>query len=93
MSLTLVFLLAVQVPPTAPTPVVVTGTEQAKPKKPKALCKMMEITGSHTRHRVCQDANGYFDPGPGISNTGAAGLRATHQNGVSGKPMGTVPSG
>lgn len=93
MSLMFVMLLALQAPASAQPPVVVTGGEQAKPKKPKEFCKMMEVTGSHTRHRVCHDANGYYDPMPGVSDGAGTNLRSTHDNGVSGHPMGTIPSG
>ena len=86
-------LLAGQAPPaTQPPPVVVTG-DQAKPKKPKQLCVMMEVTGSRARHRVCKDANGYFDPVPGVSNYGGSRFKETHDNGVSGQPKASVPSG
>jgi hypothetical protein len=92
MLLLLAALLAAQTPPATQPPVVVTG-DQAKPKKPKQLCQMMEITGSRARHRVCHDANGYFDPVPGVSNYGGSRFKETHDNGVSGQPMGSVPSG
>jgi hypothetical protein len=54
---------------------------------------MMEVTGSRARHRVCKDANGYFDPVPGVSNYGGSRFKETHDNGVSGQPKATVPSG
>jgi hypothetical protein len=40
----------------------------AKPK-PKQVCEYLEITGSRAKRRVCRDADGNLDLGPGISNS------------------------
>ena len=36
-------------------------------KKPKEKCEYMEVTGSHTRQRVCRDEYGYSNVGPNVS--------------------------
>ena len=38
-------------------------------KKSKQVCQMVEVTGSRARKRVCRDANGRLDLGPGVSDT------------------------
>ena len=40
----------------------------AKKKKPKQICEEMEITGSRSPRRVCRDADGNLDLGPGITS-------------------------
>jgi hypothetical protein len=92
MSLMFVILLAIQAPAVAQPPVVVTGNAvSAKPEKPKLVCRMMEVTGSHARHRICQDADGNYDPmtGPGVGQ-----FKPVNADGVSGlKPARSIPSG
>lgn len=57
----LLILLAAQVA-TAP------AMPQAVPAKPKQVCQMMEVTGSRSKKRVCRDANGRLDLGPGVKD-------------------------
>jgi hypothetical protein len=37
--------------------------------KPKQVCEYLEITGSRAKRRVCRDADGNLDLGPGVSNS------------------------
>jgi hypothetical protein len=39
-------------------------------KKPKQICEYMEVTGSRSKKRVCRDAEGNLNLGPGISSGG-----------------------
>jgi hypothetical protein len=48
-------------PPAAPV---------AKKQKPAQICELIEITGSRSKRRVCRDASGNLDLGPGVSNSG-----------------------
>lgn len=41
---------------------------QAAAAKPKKVCQMMEVTGSRSKKRVCRDANGRLDLGPGVKD-------------------------
>ena len=38
----------------------------AQKKKPQQICEMVEVTGSRARKRVCRDASGRLDLGPGV---------------------------
>ena len=40
-----------------------------KKKKPPQVCEYLEITGSRSKRRVCRDADGSLDLGPGVSNS------------------------
>jgi hypothetical protein len=51
-------------PPAAPVAPV------AKKQKPAQICELIEITGSRSKRRVCRDASGNLDLGPGVSNSG-----------------------
>ena len=42
---------------------------QAAPKKKQQVCEYLELTGSRSRRRVCRDANGDLDLGPGVSHS------------------------
>ena len=42
----------------------------AKKQKPAQVCEYIEITGSRSKRRVCRDASGNLDLGPGVSNSG-----------------------
>ena len=60
--------------PAAAQPVQSVQTVQpAKPAaakaKPKQVCENLEITGSRAKRRVCRDADGNLDLGPGVSNS------------------------
>lgn len=41
----------------------------AQKKKPQQICEMIEITGSRSKKRVCRDAEGDLDLGPGVSSS------------------------
>ena len=58
---------------------------QAATAKPKQICQMMEVTGSRGKKRVCRDANGRLDLGPGVKD--ATG-DATRQDGSTGASNG-----
>jgi hypothetical protein len=48
------------------------ATQPAQPtdaKKAKQVCQYMEVTGSRSKKRVCRDADGNLDLGPGVSNS------------------------
>ena len=51
---------------------------------------MVEVTGSRARKRVCRDADGRLDLGPGVSNTvdGGKGKFWQRSVGHSGGPGG-----
>ena len=56
----------------------VPATTQAPAAKPKQVCEMREVTGSRSKKRVCRDASGRLDLGPGIKDgTGDISSRAT----------------
>ena len=59
-------------------------------KKPQQVCQMVEVTGSRARKRVCRDADGRLDLGPGVSNTvdGGKGKFWQRPVGHSGGPGG-----
>jgi len=40
----------------------------AQKKTAKQVCKVIEVTGSRMRRRVCQDEFGKFDLGPGVTD-------------------------
>lgn len=50
-------------------PIEVTQKKQSKQK-----CEYMEVTGSHTRQRICRDEFGNLDLGPNVTNSVAAGV-------------------
>ncbi len=43
--------------------------QAVKKKKPPQVCEYLEITGSRSKRRVCRDADGSLDLGPGVSNS------------------------
>ena len=52
----------------------------AKQQKPKQVCEYIEVTGSRSKRRVCRDAEGHLDLGPGVRSGGggpASGARAS----------------
>ena len=64
-------LLLVQAPAATPAsqqPIDVNGQ-----KKAKQICKVIEVTGSRMRQRVCKKEGGDFDLGPNVSG-GAPGM-------------------
>jgi hypothetical protein len=46
------------------------ATPPAPAAKPKQICEMREVTGSRSKKRVCRDATGRLDLGPGIKDGG-----------------------
>ena len=65
-------LLLVQAPPAAPAsqqPIDVNGQ-----KKSKEVCKVIEVTGSRMRQRVCKKEGGDFDLGPNVTDATAPGM-------------------
>ena len=44
------------------------ATPQASTAKPQKICEMREVTGSRSKKRVCRDASGRLDLGPGIKD-------------------------
>ena len=58
---------------------------QAATAKPKKICEMMEVTGSRAKKRVCRDADGRLDLGPGVRD--ATG-DAQRQDGATGASTG-----
>ena len=42
---------------------------QAAAAKPKKICEMREVTGSRSKKRVCRDADGRLDLGPGVKDS------------------------
>ena len=46
----------------------VPATPQAPAAKPAKVCEMREVTGSRSKKRVCRDASGRLDLGPGVKD-------------------------
>ncbi len=44
------------------------ATSPAPAAKPAKICEMREVTGSRSKKRVCRDASGRLDLGPGIKD-------------------------
>jgi hypothetical protein len=69
MSLILLAAMMAQAPaavePVAPA---VPTASTAKKEKPKQICELIEITGSRAKRRVCRDADGDLDLGPGVQS-------------------------
>ena len=64
-------LMLAQTPPAAQPAQSTEPIEVTQKKKPKQVCKVIEITGSRMRQRVCQDQFGKFDLGPGVTDAAA----------------------
>ena len=69
---------------TVPAPV---ATPAIKKQKPAQVCEYIEITGSRSKRRVCRDAEGNLDLGPGVSNN-AFGKGTLHQESGAPAPAG-----
>jgi hypothetical protein len=67
---------AAQAAPSQPT--------HAKAQKPPQVCEYMEITGSRSKRRVCRDASGDLDLGPGVSHSAFGKGQVDQQQGLSG---------
>ena len=44
------------------------ATPAAPTAKPAKVCEMREVTGSRSKKRVCRDASGRLDLGPGVKD-------------------------
>lgn len=76
--------IPVQAPAAAPAPV----QSPVKVKKPKANCTWIDVTGSHSRQRVCAGDDPNLALSPGLSHS-TTGLRDSHQSaGVDGSRGG-----
>ena len=64
-----------------------TGAPAAQKKNPQQICEMVEVTGSRARKRVCRDASGRLDLGPGVSDMSSQGTQQ-RQNYLSNQPAG-----
>ena len=58
----------------------------AKKQKPAQVCEYIEVTGSRSKRRVCRDASGYLDLGPGVSSSAFGKERSTQPNIATGGP-------
>jgi hypothetical protein len=58
-------------------------------KKPKQVCELMEVTGSRSKKRVCRDASGQLDLGPGVSNSAFGKTKSNQQGTATGGPGGS----
>lgn len=53
--------------------------QAAKKQKPAQVCELIEVTGSRSKRRVCRDASGNLDLGPGI-HSGSFGQDSSRQD-------------
>lgn len=65
MSLMIVAAMMMAQAPAAAEPVA-PAVPAAKKQKSRQVCESIEVTGSRSKRRVCRDANGDLDLGPGI---------------------------
>ena len=65
MSLMILAAMMMAQAPAAAQPVA-PAAPAAKKAKPPQVCEYIEITGSRSKRRVCRDADGDFDLGPGV---------------------------
>ena len=61
-------------------------------KETKQVCKLMEVTGSHTRQRVCRNEFGELDLAPNVKNAASNpgmihGTPGAAKGGVGGVPQ------
>jgi hypothetical protein len=76
--LSIVALMMAQAPVAAqPAP-----AEPATAKKQKApqVCEYLEVTGSRSKRRVCRDASGNLDLGPGVHGGSIGGAKIGDQS-------------
>lgn len=66
------------------------GTKVKQQKAPQ-VCEYLEVTGSRSKRRVCRDASGRLDLGPGVSDNadGKAQIVSPSHSTVSG-PGGAI---
>lgn len=44
------------------------ATSPAPAAKPAKICEIREVTGSRSKKRICRDADGRLDLGPGVKD-------------------------
>jgi hypothetical protein len=67
----------------------VPATPQPTAAKPAKVCEMREVTGSRSKKRVCRDASGRLDLGPGVKD--ATG-DATNRDGATSSGSAATPN-
>lgn len=66
---------------TQPAPAQPVQTQPAvKKQKPAQICESIEVTGSRSKRRVCRDANGDLDLGPGVHSGSIGGAKVGNQS-------------
>jgi len=86
----MMFLAAVmmaQAPAVAPP--VVAQAPVAKKQKRAQVCEYVELTGSRSKRRVCRDATGQLDLGPGIRNVSVGTAKIESQETPPPTPSGS----
>ena len=73
--------------PAAVQPAAVQTATAKKQKRPQ-VCEYIELTGSRSKRRVCRDASGNLDVGPGI-RSGTYDPKASNQAPPDGGPSGS----
>ena len=63
--------------------------QTAKKQKPAQVCEYIEITGSRAKRRVCRDADGNLDLGPGVSNSAFGKGRIDQSGGMAPAAQGS----
>jgi hypothetical protein len=66
----------------------VPAVEQTAPAQPTAakthkapqVCEYIEVTGSRSKRRVCRDASGNLDLGPGVHGSSIGGAKIGDQS-------------
>jgi hypothetical protein len=56
-----------------------TQAPTAKKQKPQQVCEYIEVTGSRSKRRVCRDASGALDLGPGVHGGSIGGANIGDQ--------------
>jgi hypothetical protein len=57
-----------------------------KKAKPAQVCEYIEVTGSRSKRRVCQDVSGHLDLGPGVSDSAYGKAQINGSGTGSGEP-------
>ena len=52
----------------------------AKKQKSSQVCEYVEVTGSRSKRRVCRDASGNLDLGPGVHGGSIGGAKIGDQS-------------
>jgi|1186.fasta_scaffold01331_1 hypothetical protein len=88
MSLMIVAAMMMAQAPAAAQPVA-TAAPAAKKQKPAQVCEYIELTGSRSKRRVCRDANGDLDLGPGIRSGSVDNQSKIQDSSTSATPGGS----